>query len=500
MHSVLDMDHKGSGQTMMLAMQSRPNNGEDGAVVKKEFIEYGGMMIAVRGKYATQIKDISDPADILIKPDNRYTTIEDNGLPRLNEVISQGQCNIGKLSGSRDNSEKMNYGDISIVHDVHITTKNQQRHVIVTFISVRNQNEGDKISARNSQKCTIAEITREYNLPRNVSAGWSPDIYVNSHCIPGRVTPSYLYMMNIGTLACRLGKILPGEPGAWSELIARHGRLDTSYRLTNRLFDHIDYPINCGPVYMQILKHQVAYKKMSRGFGSSNPRTRQPRRGRVFSGGLKFGEMEVDGVCNTGAYNLSKERMSHMSDKITLVLCRVCGQNADFDSSGVLPCVNCKGKDMVSLDTTYVSQLFINILAGAQLKLTRKLDVQDHPSNNAYMSYTNGSRDPNDENYLLSYLKNYESTSIGEGMGSGTRGISRSQDTGDASQSLSHQESLLFSDDDTEDKEEEEEEDEDQDQDQDEDMIEEDEEMENSIEDNYYMSDDDRDDNRDDSH
>lgn len=164
----------------------------------------------------------------------------------------------------------------------HILTKT----AIVELRIVRNQVVGDKISARNSQKCTIASIEREYFQPRCIEEGWSPDVSANSLCIMGRVTVSYELMIKSGVIGARMGKVLPGEPGEFkkpAKYMGTHG--NTQFRLTG-LHDHLPRAVTCGPVYIQALRHHVKNKKMGRNYGKVHSMTRAPIRGRCWNGGL----------------------------------------------------------------------------------------------------------------------------------------------------------------------------------------------------------------------
>lgn len=166
MQDLMGMKNRGTGQTMHLAMMCRPSNAEDGVLVKREFLELGGLMMQTKMTYKCYIKDVNDPSEVMCCPNRSYTTIDATGLPRLNEYMYQGQCVLGKMASGRDNSIKMHCWEEGVVHSVDVTTVNLIKTATVELRIVRNQIEGDKISARNSQKCTIAEIQREYDLPR----------------------------------------------------------------------------------------------------------------------------------------------------------------------------------------------------------------------------------------------------------------------------------------------------------------------------------------------
>lgn len=396
------LNKRGAGQMVQVALMSRPNTSEDAVVVKREFLERGGLMMLVRYKYKTSFRDVSEPSETLIRPNVHYSTIEPNGLPRIGAAIVQSQCVIGKLSDGRDDSVKMYCGEEAVVHDVTVTSINKTTHVIVDLRIVRNQIEGDKVSPRNAQKCTMGEVTREYSLPRVLNQGWSPDIYVNTHCIPGRVTISYQLMMSANSIGARLGKMFSGDPSSFSEVVEHlNSKGQTKYYMSKGLYGAIKNQISSSPVYFQALRHQVLSKKMCRGYGKVNPFTRAPIRGKCWNGGLKFTEMESDAVHTNGACAIVRNRLMDMADKYKAIFCKVCGHMTEFDTSGPLPCVMCNSQELVKSTVTYISQVITHILNCAWLKMERVFDCQLECPDSRFQQYLKGSRDPNVANYTF---------------------------------------------------------------------------------------------------
>ena len=268
MQDLLEMQNRGTGQMINLALVTRPTNAEDGAVMKREALEKGALMMQTRIRYRCTIKDTADPTETLCKPNDDYTTIDSSGLPRINEYITEGQCVLGKTVAKRDNSIMMHCREEGVVHAVNVTTASLTKTAVVDLRMVNNQVVGDKISARNSQKCTITAVHRDFELPRCLSEGWSPDVLMNSHCLTGRVTVSYELMIKSGAMAARMGKVLAGEPGKFQEVeqhMPTYG--NTKFKMVRGLYRGLTYEVTSAPVYMQALKHQVKNKMMGRNYG-----------------------------------------------------------------------------------------------------------------------------------------------------------------------------------------------------------------------------------------
>lgn len=404
-HDMMGMKNRGPGQTLTVAMMCRPNNSEDGMVMKREFLERGGMMMVVKTKYKTTFRDVSEPSEMMGKPNKHYSTISESGLPCLGMYISQGQCVIGKFLSTKDDSIKMYCGEEGVVHDVRVTAVNPTTFVAVELRIVRNQIEGDKMAPRNAQKCTISQISREADLPRNLKKGYSPDVYVNTHCLPGRVTISYVMMIKASSIGCRKGITFSGDPGCFEEVKKLLGPTfgNTEHTLTMGLYDTLSREVTCGPVFFQPLRHHVRDKKMCRGQGKVHAVTRQPIKGKCWNGGLKFTEMECDASHSNGACEIVRERLMNMSDEYNGIFCATCGHMAEFDINGLVPCPMCKCTEYVKASVPYISQVISHMLTCCGVKLERILDTNTENSRK-YKQYLKGSRNPRNSNYVQNVL------------------------------------------------------------------------------------------------
>merc|ERR1711988_1804787 len=163
--------------------------------------------------------------------------------------------------------------------------------------------------------------------------GIYPDIIMNPHAIPSRMTIGHLVEQLTGKVGALVG--CQGDATPFTRVTVRDisGRLHdmgfqrygnervysghTGRSLTNKIF--------VGPVYYQRLKHMVSDKVQSRSRGPYTTLVRQPTEGRAKEGGLRFGEMERDCMIAHGARKFLKERLFDISDAYRLHVCDTCG-------------------------------------------------------------------------------------------------------------------------------------------------------------------------------
>jgi DNA-directed RNA polymerase II subunit RPB2 len=182
------------------------------------------------------------------------------------------------------------------------------------------------------QKGVIGAALPHEDMPFT-SDGLVPDIIVNPHAIPSRMTIAHLMECLMSKLACVSGKQGDGTPfrGSSIEQIATeleaHGydRMGNEYLYNGMDGQRMPAKIFIGPTYYQRLKHMVKDKMHSRSRGPVQLLTRQPCEGRAREGGLRFGEMERDCIISHGAANVLTERLFEQSDPFVASVCSSCG-------------------------------------------------------------------------------------------------------------------------------------------------------------------------------
>ncbi len=231
---------------------------------------------------------------------------------------------------------------------------------------------GDKVSSRHGQKGTMGMILNPEDMPQT-AGGLTPDIIVNPHAIPSRMTIAQLMETLLGKMCCRAGTLGDGTPFNETTVddIARIMR--DEYGLepygneilynghTGRM---METAIFVGPCYYQRLRHCSADKMHSRASGPLVMLTRQPAEGRAREGGLRFGEMERDCVAAHGVADFTKERLMECSDAFVCHVCRDCGLLAISNpTAGVWNCKACGNTTNFStVQIPYASKLLIQEL------------------------------------------------------------------------------------------------------------------------------------------
>jgi len=198
---------------------------------------------------------------------------------------------------------------------------------------------GDKFSSRHGQKGTVGNILPERDMPFNKD-GLRPDLILNPHAIPSRMTIAHLKETLLGKVLLELGMF--GDGTSFGNLdvytIAQELQKCGFESYGNELLydghtgQQIETNIFVGPVFYQRLKHMVNDKEHSRSIGPVVNLTRQPAEGRSRDGGFRIGEMERDVMIAHGMARFCRERMYDVADKYAVHVCKKCGMIASFNN------------------------------------------------------------------------------------------------------------------------------------------------------------------------
>jgi DNA-directed RNA polymerase II subunit RPB2 len=275
---------------------------------------------------------IVDPATVLV---GRYTTFPETGQIKDASVTPQ-VFTTGRV-------EK-----VSVIHQA-----NGYRLVHVRIFELRVPELGDKFSNRHGQKGTIGMIRPCYDLPRTAT-GLVPDVLVNPHSIPSRMTIAQI----LEQITSKAGAIYGAKMNATSfanddkhvdimgNALEEAGFDRNGEEIMFSPFTGKQYTttIFSCPQYLMRLRHLVKDKMNSRGVGRKEQRTHQPTGGRGNEGGLRIGEMERDVLIAHGSSAMLHERMMKCSDETEFFLCNSCGQMPIYnEAERIYVCPVCDG-------------------------------------------------------------------------------------------------------------------------------------------------------------
>ena len=348
-----------------------------------------------------------------------YTYINDKGFIKEGTYIPQGQevIIVGMLSVKEvykevkrgvfiEQVKETIYTDVSISTDnslygtvdkVYISNKLSGEDSIickVRFLKIKKPEYGDKHASRHGQKGVLGMIIPEENMPFTKD-GIKPDIIINPHAIPSRMTIGHLVECIFAKMCCLDG--LLGDATVFIPIdnekiykrledngFNKHGNEILYNGFTGK---QIETEIFIGPTYYFRLKHMVAEKLNARGTGKLTGLTRQPTEGRRKGGGLRIGEMERDTVLSHGISLFLKESMMERSDKYTWAACKRCGTLVAFNiTENINMCRNCNNDDVCVIQTPYAFKLFTQELEAMGIQMRVNTEHIELPIEQMYLN------------------------------------------------------------------------------------------------------------------
>ncbi|EFH69848.1 hypothetical protein ARALYDRAFT_313639 [Arabidopsis lyrata subsp. lyrata] len=427
-YTTYSIDENPTGTNAIVAVLAHTGfDMEDAMILNKSSVERGMCHGQI---YQTENIDLSDQNsryDSGHKSFRRSTTdksdhsrIDADGLPYVGQKIypDEPYCRIYDEVTGKQRLMKGKGTDPVIVDFVSVDMKSKKhpQKANIRFRHARNPIIGDKFSSRHGQKGVCSQLWPDIEMPFNGVTGMRPDLIINPHAFPSRMTIAMLLESIAAKGGSLHGKFVDATPfrdavkktngekeSKSSLLVDDLGSMlkekGFNYYGTETLYSgSLGVELKCeifmGPVYYQRLRHMVSDKFQVRSTGQVDQLTHQPIKGRKRGGGIRFGEMERDSLLAHGASYLLHDRLHTSSDHHIADVCSLCGslltssvvnvqQKKLIKVNGKLPpgrtpkkvtCHSCgTSKGMETVAMPYVFRYLAAELASMNIKMTLQL-------------------------------------------------------------------------------------------------------------------------------
>lgn len=282
-----------------------------------------------------------------LKAEHDYSKLDEHGLVKEGTEMNDRTVIIGCAysvpgdAAMHDASKTTKKGQLGIVDKTYITEGEEGTKIAkVRIREERLPAIGDKMASRSGQKGTIGQIIPERDMPFTKD-GLKPDIIVNPHAMPTRMTVGQLVECLVGKACLNMG--YHGDCTAFTSTNAQIGEFGkvlnscNFHSSGNELLyngmtgEQLEAEVYIGPNYYMRLKHMVKDKVNFRAKGPRTQLTRQPVSGRANDGGLRIGEMERDVMIAHGATDFLRESMLDRGDQYYMAVCNKTGAIAVYN-------------------------------------------------------------------------------------------------------------------------------------------------------------------------
>ena len=367
--NLLGMEERPAGQNCVVAVLPFDGyNIEDAIVLSKSSVDRGLARTFFYRIYDAEAKQypggMRDNFEIPNADDNirgykgekSYRVLEEDGIVATESSVIGGDILIGKTSPPRfmeeykefessgpyrrDTSIGVRPSETGVVDTVVMTQSHEGGKMYkIRVRDMRIPEIGDKFASRHGQKGVLGILAKNEDLPYT-EQGITPDVLINPHAFPSRMTVGMMMESVTGKAAAVRGKQFDGSAFVGEKMDVVKEILDKAgfkYSGKEKMYDgrtgkSFLVDVFIGVVYYQKLHHMVSDKIHARARGQVQMLTKQPTQGRARGGGLRFGEMERDCLIAYGASMLLKDRLLDESDKTEVLVCEKCGLTGFHDA------------------------------------------------------------------------------------------------------------------------------------------------------------------------